>query len=41
MQLLERINREKGKTIVQVTHSQEAASYGHRVIHLRDGRIEE
>jgi putative ABC transport system ATP-binding protein len=39
MQLLRHINEAKGKTIVQVTHSQEAASYGHRVIHLRDGRV--
>jgi putative ABC transport system ATP-binding protein len=39
MQLLKRINEVKGKTIVQVTHSPEAAGYGHRVIHLRDGRI--
>ncbi len=39
MELLKRINETRGKTIVQVTHSQEAASYGHRVIHLRDGRI--
>jgi putative ABC transport system ATP-binding protein len=41
MQLLKRINEVKGKTIVQVTHSSEAAAYGHRVIHLRDGRISE
>ncbi len=39
MTLLKRINEEKGKTIVQVTHSQEAAGYGGRVIHLRDGRV--
>ncbi len=41
MQLLKRINEVKGKTIVQVTHSPEAAGYGRRVIHLRDGRISE
>lgn len=39
MELLTRINREKGKTIVQVTHSQEAAAYSERIIHVRDGRI--
>jgi putative ABC transport system ATP-binding protein len=39
MELLKRINEVKKKTIVQVTHSQEAASYGQRVIHLRDGRV--
>jgi putative ABC transport system ATP-binding protein len=30
---------EAGTTIVQVTHSEENASYGSRVIHLRDGWI--
>ncbi|HWR62096.1 MAG TPA: ABC transporter ATP-binding protein [Clostridia bacterium] len=39
MELLQRINREKGKTIVQVTHSKEAAGYGNRVINVRDGRV--
>jgi len=39
MELLQRINREKGKTIVQVTHSREAAAYGNRVINVRDGKV--
>lgn len=39
MELLQRINREKGKTIVQVTHSKEAAGYGNRVINVRDGKV--
>lgn len=39
MELLQRINREKGKTIVQVTHSREAADYGNRVINVRDGKV--
>ncbi len=39
MKLLKRINNEKKKTIVQVTHSEEAASYGQRIIHVRDGRV--
>ncbi len=39
MELLQRINREKGKTIVQVTHSKEAADYGHRIINVRDGKV--
>lgn len=38
--LLRQINREDGCTIVMVTHSQEAASYGNRTIFVRDGRIE-
>jgi len=41
MQLLQRINREQGKTIVQVTHSAESAEYGTRTIRVRDGQIEE
>lgn len=39
MALLQRINLEKGKTIVQVTHSREAASYGQRIINVRDGKV--
>ena len=38
--LLRRINREQGCTVVMVTHSQEAASYGDRIIFLRDGKVE-
>ncbi|HEX9145850.1 MAG TPA: ABC transporter ATP-binding protein [Candidatus Binatia bacterium] len=40
LSLLRQINREEGCTIVMVTHSQEAASYGDRTIFVRDGRIE-
>ena len=29
-----------GTTIVQVTHSDENARYGHRTIHLKDGWME-
>lgn len=39
MDLLHSINEKQGKTIVQVTHSHEAASYGGRIINLRDGRL--
>jgi putative ABC transport system ATP-binding protein len=39
MKLLKRINEEKGKTIVQVTHSKEAAEYGKRIIYVKDGRV--
>jgi ABC-type lipoprotein export system ATPase subunit len=38
MELFTRLNRE-GTTIVQVTHSEKNASYGHRTIQLRDGWI--
>ena len=39
MELLQRINKEKSKTIVQVTHSEEAAEYGNRIIRVRDGKV--
>jgi ABC-type lipoprotein export system ATPase subunit len=38
MELFTRLNRQ-GTTIVQVTHSEKNASYGHRIIDLRDGWI--
>jgi putative ABC transport system ATP-binding protein len=40
MELFTRLNRQ-GTTIVQVTHSEKNASYGHRIVHLRDGWIVE
>jgi putative ABC transport system ATP-binding protein len=39
MKLLKRINQERKKTILQVTHSAEAAGYGDRIIHVRDGKV--
>ena len=36
MELFARLNA-AGTTIVQVTHSEENAGYGHRVVHLKDG----
>jgi putative ABC transport system ATP-binding protein len=39
MALMQDINKKKAKTIVQVTHSREAAEYGNRVINVRDGRV--
>lgn len=39
MSLFRRVNQERNKTIIQVTHSEEAAQYGNRTIKLRDGRI--
>ena len=39
MQLLRRINQEKGKTVVQVSHSLETAEYGNRIIQVRDGKV--
>lgn len=40
MDLFKRINEEKKITILQVTHSNEAAGYGRRIIRLKDGMIE-
>jgi putative ABC transport system ATP-binding protein len=40
MDLLTGINREKRCTILLVTHDAEAARRGHRIISLRDGRVE-
>lgn len=39
MELLCRLNRERGVTVVQVTHSAEAAAYGTRTIHISDGQV--
>lgn len=40
MQLLQKINNQKGKTIIQVTHSSEAAQYSTRTINVKDGRVD-
>ncbi|MEN1760638.1 ABC transporter ATP-binding protein [Anoxynatronum sibiricum] len=39
MLLLSKINREQGKTIVQVSHSVETAAYGNRIIQVKDGKV--
>ena len=39
MELLGTINRERGKTIILVTHSEEAAAYAQRTVHVKDGRL--
>lgn len=39
MELFKQLNNE-GVTIIQVTHSEKNATYGSRIIHLLDGRIE-
>lgn len=40
MEIFERLNYERGLTIVQVTHEEKIARYGHRIVHLLDGRVE-
>ncbi len=37
MELFRRLNRDEGVTIIQVTHSNENATYGTRVVRLADG----
>ena len=37
--MLRQLNRDLGQTIVMITHNPEAAAYGHRVVHMRDGMI--
>ncbi|MDP4093949.1 MAG: ABC transporter ATP-binding protein, partial [Bacillota bacterium] len=39
LRLFKKINQERGKTIIQVTHSKEAAEYGNRIINLMDGKV--
>jgi len=37
--MLRQTNQELGQTIMMITHNPEAALYGDRVIHMRDGQI--
>jgi len=37
--LLRKLNKELGQTIVMITHNPEAATYGDRVLHMRDGMV--
>lgn len=39
MKLFKTLNEEENVTILQVTHSEESAKYGDRIIRLKDGRI--
>ena len=39
MELLQRLNRERGITIVLVTHEPDIAEYGARVVAFRDGHL--
>jgi putative ABC transport system ATP-binding protein len=39
MQLIDRLNRENGRTFVLVTHAREVAAPAARVVHMRDGEI--
>ena len=37
--VLRDLNERLGQTILMITHNPEAAAYGHRTVHMRDGRI--
>ena len=37
--VLRDLNERLGQTILMITHDPEAATYGHRVVHMKDGRI--
>ncbi|NRR34389.1 ABC transporter ATP-binding protein [Oxalobacteraceae bacterium] len=39
MELLARLNREQGITVVMVTHEPDMARYARRIVHFLDGRI--
>jgi putative ABC transport system ATP-binding protein len=38
--LLRDLNERLGQTILMITHNPEAAAYGHRIVRMRDGRID-
>lgn len=40
MDIFQKLNQEDGVTIIQVTHSDENAKYGNRVLNLKDGRVD-
>ena len=39
MEILQRLNRDKGITIILITHEHDIAEYGHREVTFRDGRV--
>jgi putative ABC transport system ATP-binding protein len=40
LSLLRDLNDRLGQTILMITHNPEAAAFGHRIVYMRDGRIE-
>ena len=39
LRMLRQANAEFGQTVMMITHNPEAAAYGNRIIHMRDGEI--
>ena len=39
LKILKRLNEEEGRTVIMVTHSPEAACFGTKQLHLKDGKI--
>ncbi len=39
LQMLRECNRELGQTVMMITHNPEAAEYGDRALHMRDGQV--
>jgi putative ABC transport system ATP-binding protein len=39
MEILQRLNREQGMTVLLITHEHDIAGYARRVITVRDGRV--
>jgi putative ABC transport system ATP-binding protein len=37
--LLRDLNQRLGQTILMITHNPDAAAYGHRITHMKDGRV--
>lgn len=40
MDIFQKLNLEDGVTIIQVTHSEENARYGNRILNLKDGQLQ-
>ncbi len=39
LRMLRQSNQELGQTVLMITHNPEAAAYGDRILHMRDGRL--
>jgi putative ABC transport system ATP-binding protein len=39
LEMLKQTNQELGQTVLMITHNPEAAGYGNRIVHMRDGQM--